>query len=66
VTLADGTKGVLLTDAISYVAISGGGNHVQIRDVNGFSLLTHGVEVSVMGTFADKDIERIAAALRPV
>ena len=26
----------------------------------------HGVEVSVMGTFADKDIERIAGALRPV
>ena len=39
---------------------------MQVPNINSFLLLTHGVEVSVMGTFADKDIERIAGALRPV
>jgi len=66
VTFADGTKGVLVDDVISYVTISGGGDQMQVPNINSFLLLTHGVEVSVMGTFADKDIERIAGALRPV
>jgi hypothetical protein len=66
VMLADGTKGVLVDDVISYVTISGGGDQMQVPNINSFLLLTHGVEVSVMGTFADKDIERIAGALRPV
>jgi hypothetical protein len=66
VTLADGTQGVLLSDEISWVTVSNDGDQVQVPDVNSFSLWTHGVEVQVFGTFPDKDIERIAGALRPV